>query len=190
MTMKEEFSRVFHVRKLPPEALTVNLTATPEECAALAERLGILACESVSAELTLLASEGGKRVTARGRLAARVTQACVVSLEPVPEAIDEPLELLFLDESLIEVGADEMVFSDDDLDDDEPIPDPIVRGAFDVGAAISESLALALDPYPRREDAVFAAPEPEQADEPKRNPFAALKVLQGGQGDDTDGNET
>lgn len=190
MTVQEEFSRVFHVRKLPKDGQAVTLDASPEERAALAARLGILACESMHAELALLALDDGRRVTARGILAARVTQACVVSLEPVPEEIEEPIELLFLDESLIEVGADEMVFTDDDLYDDEPIPYPIVRGAFDVGAALSECLALALDPYPRREDAVFAAPGDEPAEPPKRNPFAALTILQGGQGPDTDGNET
>lgn len=190
MTAKEEFSRVFQVRKLPKEAHAVTLVATPEECAALAARLGILSCEAVAAELTLEVSDGGRRVDARGRLTAQVSQACVVTLEPVPEAIDEPIALLFLDESLIETGADEMVFSDDDLDDGEPIPDPIVRGAFDVGAAVSECLALALDPYPRRPDAVFAAPEAEPEEEPKRNPFASLAVLRGGRDTDTDGNET
>lgn len=190
MTIKEEFSRVFQVRKLPQEGLAVTLSTTPEECRALAARLGILGCESVAAELTLTVSEGGKRVVARGRLTAQVTQACVVTLDPVPETVDEPVELLFLDESLIDVGADEMVFTDADLDDDEPIPDPIVRGAFDVGAALSECLALALDPYPRRPDAAFAPPADEPSGEPKRNPFAALQVLRGGQGSDTDGNET
>lgn len=189
MTVQEEFSRIFAVRKIPMDGQAVTLTATPEECAALAARMGILACESVRAELTMTKHDRDRRVEARGRLTAKVVQACVVTLEPVPEAIDEPLDLLFLDEHLIE-AEDEKEITEEDLLDDAPIPDPIVRGQFDVGAVISECLALALDPYPRRADAVFDAPET-PGDEPKRpNPFAALRVLQGGGDADTDGNET
>ncbi len=189
MTVQEEFSRVYQVRKIPAEGLAIALEATPEECAALAVRMGILSCESLAAELMLTVSDGGRRVAGVGSLRAQVTQACIVSLEPVPETVDEPLELLFLDESLID-AEDEYVMSEEDLYSDEPVPDPIVRGSFDVGAAISECLALALDPYPRRADAVFEAPDDPEPDEPKRNPFAALKALQGGEGSDTDGNET
>lgn len=189
MTVQEEFSRVFAVRKIPDAGLAVSLVATPEELVALAERMGILACESVRADLTLRKSDRDRRVDAVGRLTAKVTQACVVSLEPVPEAIDEPLNLLFLDESLIETDADKEI-TEEELLDDTPVPDPIVRGQIDVGAVVAECLALALDPYPRRADAVFDAPKVPD-DEPVRpNPFAALRVLQGGGDADTDGNET
>jgi len=189
MTVQEEFSRVFAVRKIPNDGQTVNLVATPEECVALAVRMGIVACESVRAELTLTKSDRDRRVDAVGHLTARVTQACVVSLEPVPQAIEEPLHLVFLEDSLIE-AEDEKELTEEDLLDDAPIPDPIVRGQIDVGAVVSECLALALDPYPRREDAVLDAPKALD-DEPVRpNPFAALRVLQGGGETDTDGNET
>lgn len=189
MTVQEEFSRVFVVRKIPTDGLTVTLTATPEECAALAERMGILSCGDVRAELTLRKGDRDRRVDAVGRVTANVTQACVVSLEPVPQAIDEPLELVFLEESQLEAAAD-VAISADDLLDDEPVPDPIVRGQIDVGAVIAEHLALALDPYPRRADVVFEAPEIPDDAAPTRNPFAALRVLQGGGSPDTDGNET
>jgi uncharacterized metal-binding protein YceD (DUF177 family) len=189
MTVQEEFSRIFQVRKIPTDGLTATLVATPEECVALARRMGVLACENVRAELTLAKSDQDRRVDATGRLTANVVQACVVTLEPVSESIDEPLELLFLEESLIENVPDAEI-TVEDLLDDAPIPDPIVRGYFDIGAVIAEHLALALDPYPRRADAIFNAPETPD-DEPKRaNPFAALRVLQGGGSVDTDGNET
>lgn len=189
MTVQEEFSRIFQVRKIPKDGLTATLVATPEECAALALRMGVLSCEAVRAELTMAKSDQDRRVDATGRLTAKVVQACVVSLEPVPETIDEPLDLLFLDESLIEDVADAEI-TIEDLLDDAPVPDPIVRGHFDVGAVIAEHLALALDPYPRRANAVFDAPEIPD-DQPKRaNPFAALRVLHRDEGTDTDGNET
>jgi len=191
MEMEEEFSRIFPVRKIPASGLDATLTATPEECAALAERLGILACERLSAQLRLTASDAdGRRVTATGRLTARTVQACVVSLEPVPQEIDEEVSLLFLDESLIGSEATQ-VFVDADPEDD--VPFPITQGSLDAGAAIAESLALALDPYPRKAGAELP-PETEETDgsegRERPNPFAVLGALRASEGTDTDSNET
>ena len=190
MNINEEFSRKFTVRKLPADGLAVNLVATAEECAALAVRLGILSCNEVAADLTLTAHEGGRMVRGEGRLRARVSQACVVSLEPVEQIIDEPVSLLFLENGAN--AAEEAVI---DLDpDDEEVPDPIVRGVFDAGAPIAEILALALDPYPRRPNVEFQAPPVPIADrEPSSkttNPFAVLQALRGSGRDDANGNET
>ncbi|WP_337995555.1 YceD family protein [Oleispirillum naphthae] len=187
----EEFSRIVSVRKIPAAGLEVTLTATPEECAALAERLGILACETLSAELRLTAADSdGRRVKAEGRLAARAVQACVVSLEPVAQEIDEEISLLFLDESLI-VREETQVFVDADPDDD--VPFPIVDGSLDAGAAVAECLALVLDPYPRKAGAGLPPEPPEAAEtggEARRNPFAALAALRGAGDAEADGNET
>ena len=58
-------------------------------------------------------------------------------------------------------------------------PEPIVEGKVDLGPVIYETLATALDPYPRREGASFEWPG--EADAPGteqvRNPFAALARL-------------
>ncbi len=187
---KEEFSRRIAVRKIPAEGLSLELTASPEELAELAARLGILSCESLTARLLLTAHEGGRKVRGVGRFQARVTQACVVSLEPVEQAIDEPLSLLFQEEEeapLAEVVIDLNL----DPDDDDDVAEPIERGEIDVGAPISEHLALALDPYPRRAGAEFSPPRApaEEAEKPV-HPFAALRALRGGRDDDTNGNET
>lgn len=187
MEIEEEFSRIVAVRKIPATGLAMTLTATPEECAALADRLGILACEALSAEMRFTATDSdGRRVKAEGRLAARVVQACVVSLEPVPQEIDEEVSILFLDESLI--GSEEtQVFVDADPDDD--VPFPIVDGSLDAGAALAECLALALEPYPRKDGVELPpeAPEPAETGEGARpNPFAALAALR----TEADGNET
>jgi len=185
--IQEEFSRIVAVRKIPAAGLEMTLTATPEECEALAARLGILSCEALSAELRLTATDSdGRRVKAEGRLCARVAQACVITLEPVAEEIDEEISLLFLDESLI--GGDEtQVFVDAEADDDAPFP--IADGSLDAGAAVAECLALALDPYPRKDGAELPpeAPEPAETGEGARpNPFAALAALR----TEADGNET
>ena len=54
-------------------------------------------------------------------------------------------------------------------------PEPIENGMIDLGRLATDVLLLAIDPYPRKPDAVFEpvviAPDPED------HPFAALKVL-------------
>jgi uncharacterized metal-binding protein YceD (DUF177 family) len=186
MKQNEEFSRKIAVRTIPAERLPLHLVATPAELSALAARLGILSCEEVSADLVLTVHDGGRRVRGEGRLRARVTQSCVITLEPVGQSIDEPLSLLFQEEGE-GISQDGTV----DLDPDDDVSDPIDRGWIDVGAPVSEHLALALDPYPRRAGAEFRPlPDAAETEEKPVHPFAALRGLRGGSGGDTNGNQT
>ncbi|MGG5820891.1 YceD family protein [Falsiroseomonas sp. HW251] len=167
--MKPEFSRLVRLSAEPRE---VTLEATPAECAALARRFGILGVASVSAGLRIVPEPGGSW-RARGRLLARVEQACVVTLEPVSQAVDAPLDLRILEE-----GAEP-------ADDDPDSPDEIESqgGQVELGEAVAEQLSLALDPYPRAEGAELPPMDP--AEEPETpaaqpNPFAALAKLRQG----------
>jgi hypothetical protein len=58
-------------------------------------------------------------------------------------------------------------------------PERMVGGVVDLGAVATEFLLLAIDPYPRKPGAVFAAPPAENA---AANPFAALAALKATQG--------
>ena len=53
-------------------------------------------------------------------------------------------------------------------------PEPLVGGVVDLGALATEFLILGLDPYPRKQGAVFEAPQEEK---PESGPFAALSQL-------------
>ena len=54
-------------------------------------------------------------------------------------------------------------------------PEPIENGIIDLGRLATDALYLAVDPYPRKPDAVF---EPlVEAPDPEDHPFAALKAL-------------
>jgi hypothetical protein len=57
-------------------------------------------------------------------------------------------------------------------------PEPIVDGVIDLGRLATDVLFLAIDPYPRKGDAVFEAPA--EIVDPAEHPFAALKALQTG----------
>ncbi len=149
----------------------VDLVAGDEECAANATRLGLVSLDRLEAHAALECE--GEQVRARGRIKAALAQSCVVSGEPVPARIDEPFELLFLPEPKgqpdeeVELGADELdvVFHD--------------GAGIELGAAIADTLALVLDPYPRGPNADPLLKAAGVLNEAEAGPFAALAKLKG-----------
>jgi uncharacterized metal-binding protein YceD (DUF177 family) len=148
----------------------IDLAADEAERAAICGRLGLEAVDRLDAHATL--SRNGDVVRAEGRLAASLTQSCVITGDPVAAHIDEPFELKFLpapqdgapDEE-IELGADDcdIVFYD--------------GGMIDLGGAIADTLALSLDPYPRSAGADAALREAGVMSEEQASPFAVLAKL-------------
>jgi len=156
-----EFHRPVPLGTIGHAGRRLLLEATAAECAALAARLDILGIDRLSAEMRLRPEEDGT-VLVEGRLSASLTQACVVSLEPVAETVDEPIAF-----RLLPPGR-EPQDGPDDLDEIES-PD----GVADLGEAVAEQLALALDPYPRAPGAVL----PDAAGGALTGGFAALAAL-------------
>lgn len=159
------------------DGVPLHWTPTEAERAALAERLDLLALERVEAELTVTLGEAGA-VRATGRVRAALTQRCVATGEPVAALVDEPFALSFLPDpggdpdSEIELDADEL---DCVLYDGRAVP---------LGAALADTLALALDPYPRSAGADAALRAAGVRTEEEMSPFAALAALKGRLGGD------
>lgn len=151
-----------------PQALSVEAGAAERE--ALARRFGLLALDSLTADIAL--SRDGDAVTLSGRLRAEAIQACVASGAPVPAAIDEPIALLFRPAS----GDNR---ADEEVELDEGELDVLFHdhAAIDVGEAVAQSLALALDPYPRATGAEAALKAAGVKSEAEAGPFAALAAL-------------
>jgi hypothetical protein len=140
--------------------LAINVEADAAECAAIARRMLIPAVHALSCRFVLTPEPQG-RIAATGALRARVTQTCVVSLEDFPAEVVEDFAVVFVPEdALTDTGEDPE--SIDEL--------PYAGGAIDLGEAAVEQLALALDPYPRKPDAVL----PEAAVQAPVSPMAAL----------------
>ena len=79
-----------------------------------------------------------------------MSQACVVTLEPIDSTIEEAFEAVFWpQEHMPAPESGELVV------DDEPEREPIVAGQIAVGRVVFESLAAAIDPFPRKPDAVL-----------------------------------
>ena len=158
---------------LPAAGRHLKVAASADQCLALAERLDILTVENLTASLHARTIKGGIEVS--GTLVADVTQACVVSFEPVPEHIEEDLFRLFLhgpsDAPALAAGAEVFV----DLDG-EDLPDHFEGPEVDLTEWLVETLSLALEPYPRKQGVEIDTAYRDDADDGD-SPFDALKAL-------------
>ncbi len=164
-----EFSRPVKLDQAISNAAGGTLTALPEERAALAARFALLALDRLEADYRL-GEEAGVLV-ARGRLRVSVAQACVATGEPVPQRIDTPFAIRFLPESAEGTEEEEgMELSEEDCDTVF-----YNGGSLDLGEAVAETLALALEPFPRAPGAdVFLRKMGVVSEEEQDSPFAAL----------------
>jgi Large ribosomal RNA subunit accumulation protein YceD len=165
------------VAQIPEPGLHREFEASAKECRALAELGGLREVLSANASLDLALMREG-RVHVVGRVKARIGQTCVVTLDPIENDIDEAIDLIFAPPEQIPALAD---LVDDAAESDAEIPDPpepIVGGTIDLGRLATDALFLAVDPYPRKPDAVFDLPV--IPDDPEDHPFAALKALKPG----------
>jgi hypothetical protein len=162
------------VAQIPDTGLHREFAASSNQRQAIADLGGLREVKSASASLDLTVVREG-RVHVVGRVKARVGQICVVTLDPIENDIDEAIDLIFAPAEQIPNLAD---LVDEAAESGAEIPDPpepIINGMIDLGRLATDSLFLAIDPHPRKPDAVFSAPA--IADDPEDHPFAALKAL-------------
>lgn len=163
-----EFSRICDRRTLPAEPLV--LTATPAECAALAARFSLVAVRHLTATITLEAD--GNKVLASGTIDAAIVQSCAVSGEDLPADIAAPVALRFVPASDSPPAHEEVELSADQLDDVE-----MDGTQFDLGEALAQELALAVDPYAEGPGAAAARQKAGIVNEGESGPFAGLAAL-------------
>lgn len=135
-----ELSRPIKLRAIKHDPVVIEADET--ERAALARRFGITGIEAIHAQVTL--DPDGTTVAASGRLHAEITQACAVSHEDFPVTIDEPLALVFVP---AQPGAAPTLDEEIELEADELDQIEYEGDSFDLGEAIAQTLALAIDPY-------------------------------------------
>lgn len=157
------------ITEIPERALKRSRTASDSERIALSRALDLLSCDALEAtyQITLVAG-GGYRL--EGGIDAAVTQACVVSLEPVAGRIAESFSVEFQREVQEDVATG-----------DVPIlaaveVEPLENERIDVGRIVYETLSAGLDPYPRKDGVAFGWTDTKAA-EGAANPFAVLKKL-------------
>ncbi len=174
--MIPEFSRPERLDTIGERDRSVTFAATPEERRKLAARFAILSVDLLEAHFTIRRDTSG--IVAKGHVTAKVVQACSVTDEPLTATIDEPVALRFVDDFGAVDG--EIELSDDALD-----TVPIDGGAVDLGEAAAETLALALDPFPRGPNAAAALRAAGVISEDEYQPvnaFSGLKAKLEGKG--------
>lgn len=167
-----EFSRPVKLDAIGSEG-PVTVEADAAERAALAERFGLLSLDALSATLALDRT-AGEIVAVTGQVRARLSQPCVATAVPVHETIDAPVLLRMVPPGSLARAEEEVELGDSELDVLEH------DGRFvDLGEIAAQSMALALDPYPRAPDAEATLKEAGVVaeDEHATGPFAALKAL-------------
>ena len=161
------------IDSMPPAGRDVDIVPSAEERAGIAAQLGLRSVDRLQVKLHAVRFRGGMRVT--GTLTAGVTQASVVTLEPVAQEVSEPIDRIFLPggEKAYAGPANAEIFVDLEGDD---LPDHFEGNEADLTALIVETLALAVDLYPREPgaslDDLGFSPDDEAV-----SPFAVLKTL-------------
>jgi len=154
------------LENVPETGLHLDLVADAHVRVVLAALAGVRDIPRLEVTVDLARYGSGLRMT--GRVSATVGQTCVVTLEPMENVVDEPIDTIFAASSTGDIADQNMAF-----DADEP-PEVLSDGAADVGAIATEFLLLGIDPYPRKPGARFAPPVEELG---AKSPFAALAKL-------------
>jgi len=163
--MNTEFSRPIKAAHIHAQPQIFELAADEDARAALAQRFGLPEIAQLSGVFTLHHERAGI-IAAHLAMRAKVTQTCVVTLEPFPAEIAEDSELRFVP---AKAAADEEELDPETLEGPDEIP--YADDVIDLGEALAEQLALALDPYPRKPGAEL----PGEASDDGASPFTVLK---------------
>ena len=179
MTASLPIAHSYNLARLGNAGDQVTIVADDTQRAGIASWAAIVSLERFEAKVEIK-KLSPDRFGLAFHLVADVTQACVVSLEPVPSHMDHSFtrELHFTGpvrhrQASSNLGADsvpEVV-----LDIEKEGPEEIESLHYDLAAPLLEEFVLSLEPYPRRPGVEFAPPS-EAQDKPE-SPFAVLKGL-------------
>lgn len=165
---RPEFSRPVDVRQTEGQA--PHLVANTKERESLATRFGLVRIDRLEADLELHRED--RVVEARGRLVADFVQSCAVSAEDLSVSIDEEILFRFVPTASGHAPDEEIEIDADACDEIE------YEGShIDLGEAVAQSVALAIDPYLAGPNADIARKEAGIGTPEDNSPFAALKSL-------------
>lgn len=171
-------SFMFQVNRLPKNGADVTLEADEAQRAELARIHDLLSVEAFTAELSVKKWKADG-VMVKGRVRARITQQCVVTLDPILSHIDEEITAIFVPEtSKLARHLDETeIILDPEAED---LPETYSGDSIDLGALAEEFFTLGIDPYPRKEGITLEEALGGEVEE-KRGPlYEQLKKLGGG----------
>jgi uncharacterized metal-binding protein YceD (DUF177 family) len=177
---KSEIERIVDLDRMGAAGTALDIVASDGERAALAKRFGFLGLPAFSARVTVDHRIGGQ-VVVEGRLRGRIVQACVLTLDPVTQDLDDTFRIVFKKDLAEERDPES---GEAVLNAQADAPEPLAGNLLDVGEIVAEQLSLAADPYPRRPGAKLEDVLPRSRRdgrkgpaEQRRHPFAGLAAL-------------
>ena len=176
MTQKPPLSRMRDTGSIGEAGIVEHVEASAAERAAIAAEHKLISVDSLAADLDIRRGAGGL-IVVDGVLKADVVHTCVVSLEPAPQSINEPIHVTLATAGSKEAPPPPKPGAEIMVDPDADLPEVIAGPAVDLGRIVLEHFTLALDPYPRAPGAELPAGAPIAKDEPAESPFAALAGL-------------
>lgn len=178
-----EWSYIVEVDSLEDAPLKLSITPDEEEVALLLKRLGISGLDDFKADITV--KRQNMVIYIKGTLSAKVTQPCVVTLEPVVTQVEDEFEAWYADpdaavpiakarrERQTQKGKADLPMLDESED-----PEAIIDGEIDLGELVTQYLSLSINPYVHAEGVEYEYGDGEGDKKPsdtRENPFAALK---------------
>jgi uncharacterized metal-binding protein YceD (DUF177 family) len=180
-SLPPEFSVVIRLETIGDQPRFLKISASDEERMALAKRFSLVNIDELSAELALKWRKTNEVLSLKGHFSARVTQSCVLTLNPVDAELNEEIDILFSQR----------------LENTMPFVDPneselLDSLEIDVGEIVAEELSLSIEPYPRCKNidpetfdlghgAQFVSGENTRGEvqdlEKKPHPFDALAIM-------------
>ena len=136
--LKSEIERMVDLDKMGSGSAALDITASDSERAALAKRFGFLGLPAFSARVTVDRRLGGQ-VIVEGRLRGTLVQACILTLDPVTQTLDDTFRIVFkqdLAEERDPESGEALLSAQADA------PEPLSGNMLDVGEIVAEQLSL------------------------------------------------
>lgn len=141
VTDTREFSYWVIPHDVPSGGKSLKISADNAACVSLAARFELEALSSLTAQLRLRPTSGGRNVIVSGQFSAHITRKCSITLNSFDQEIKENIEA--------EYGpVEEEMDLELSLSDADPV-EPFEAQGIDLGELVAQHLALALDPFPR-----------------------------------------
>lgn len=156
-----EFSMEIDLAEIGKGDKRYKLVAGEEERRKVAARLKIPSVDKLEGEARLKVTKTD--ILVEGEVRASLIRECVASLEQMAEEVREPFDLHFTRQAP----------EDDGEEADLDAPEVHEGDTIDLGEILVQQLALAMDPFPRKEGAKSLAEA--YGGEALASPFAALK---------------
>src|SRR5258708_33015736 len=140
---KSESERIVDLDRVGTVGTALDIVASDGERAALAKRFGFLGLPAFSARVTVDRRIGGQ-IVVEGRLRGKVVQACVLTLDPVTQELDDAFRLVFKKDLAEERDPES---GEAVLSAHADSPEPLSGNLLHVGEIVAGQLSLAAGPY-------------------------------------------